>query len=88
MAMEPPELHVHHFAPARNNSLLGTLTAVELAVWIGLLGWGQSMSMRVWWWGIISHAVMNRAASSNSVADAMMNLMIWAIERMVPLKRG
>jgi hypothetical protein len=23
MAMEPPELHIHYFAPARNNSFIG-----------------------------------------------------------------
>ena len=68
--------------------LLTTPEAVELSIWIGLLGWGQPMSMRVWRWGIISHAVMNRAASSASAADAITNLMIWAMESTAPLKRG
>ncbi len=46
------------------------------------------MSMRVWGCGIISRAGMNRAASSDSAAEAMTNLMIWAIERTAPLNRG
>jgi hypothetical protein len=62
--------------------------AVELSVWVVLLGWGQPMSMRVWQWKIISLAMMKRAASSDSVADAMTKLTIWTIQRMVPLNRG
>jgi hypothetical protein len=31
--------------------LLVTPAAVELSVWIGLLGWGQPISMSVWRWG-------------------------------------
>jgi hypothetical protein len=46
------------------------------------------MAMRVWQLGIISLAVMNSAASSDSAADTMTNLMIWAIERMVLLNHG
>ncbi len=46
------------------------------------------MAMRVWQWGIISCAVMNSAASSDLVAKAMTNLMIWAIDMMVPLNQG
>ncbi len=45
------------------------------------------MEMRVCLWGIISLAVTKRAASSDSVADAITNLMIWAIERTAPLNR-
>ena len=59
--------------------------AVELSVWIGLFGCGQPMSIRVWLCGIISLAFMKRAASLASDADAMTNLMIWAIERIAPL---
>ncbi len=44
--------------------------------------------MRVCLWGIISLAMTRRAASSDSMADAIMNLMIWAIERTAPLKYG
>jgi hypothetical protein len=51
-------------------------------------GWGHPISIRVWRWGIISHVVMNWAASSDSAAEAMTNLMIWAIESTAPLKRG
>jgi hypothetical protein len=66
--------------------LLVTPAAVELSIWIGLLGWGQPMAIRVWWWGIISCAVMNSAASSDLAAKA--NLMIWAIDRLAPLNQG
>jgi hypothetical protein len=56
--------------------LLVTPAAVELSLWIGLLCWGQPMVMRVWRWGIILHAVMKSAASSDLAAEAMMNLII------------
>ncbi len=46
------------------------------------------MSMRVWQWGIILRAVINRAASLDSAADTITNLVIWAMESTVPLKRG
>ncbi len=46
------------------------------------------MEMRVCLWGIISLAVTKRAASSDSAADAIMNLMIWVIERTAPLNSG
>ncbi len=44
--------------------------------------------MRVCLWGIVSLAVTNRATSSDLAADAVTNLMILAIERTAPLKRG
>jgi hypothetical protein len=65
--------------------LLVTPAAVELSIWIGLLGWGQPMAIRVWRWGIILRAVMKSAASSDSAAEAITNLIIWAIDRMAPL---
>ncbi len=68
--------------------MLVTPTAVELSVWMGVFGCGHPMAMRVCLWGIISHAVTKRAASSDSAAEAITNLMIWAMERMAPLKRG
>jgi hypothetical protein len=54
-AAEPPKTHIHHLAPTRNNTivLLTTPAAVELSVWMGLLGWGHPISMRVWQCGII-----------------------------------
>jgi hypothetical protein len=66
--------------------LLVTPAAVELSVWIGLFGWGHPIEMKVCLWGIISLAVIKRAASSDLAADAITNLMIWAIERTAPLK--
>jgi hypothetical protein len=68
--------------------LLVTPVAVELSVWIGIFGWGQPMAMRVWRWEIISCTVMNCAASSDSAADAMTNVMIWGIDIMAPLNQG
>ncbi len=56
--------------------LLVTRAAVELSVWIRLFGCGQPMLIRVWRCGIISLAVMKRAASSASDANAMTKLMI------------
>jgi hypothetical protein len=44
--------------------------------------------MRVCLWRINSLAVTKRAASSDSAADAITNLMIRAIERTAPLKCG
>ncbi len=52
--------------------LLVNPTAVESSIWIGLLGCGQPISIRVCW--------MNRAASLADIADAMTILMIWAVE--------
>jgi hypothetical protein len=62
--------------------------AVELSVLIGVFGCGHPIAIRVCLWGIISHAVTKRAVSSDSAADAITNLMIWAMESMAPLKRG
>ncbi len=87
-AMEPPEERIHHFGPARNIFLLVTPAAVELSIWIGLFGWGYPIEMRVCLWGIISLAITKRAASSDLAADAITNMMVWAIERTVPLKCG
>ena len=62
--------------------------AVELSVWMGDLGCGQPISVSAFRSGIISCAVRYSAASSDSAADAMTNLMIVAHVRMGPLKRG
>ncbi len=67
--------------------LLVIPVAVKLSVWIGLFGLGHPIEMRVCLWGIISLVVTKRAATSDLAADAITNLMIWAIERAAPLKR-
>jgi hypothetical protein len=67
---------------------LVTPAVVELSIWIGLFGWGHPIEMRVCLWGIISLAMTKRATSSDLAADAITNMMIWAIERMAPLKCG
>ncbi len=87
-AMEPPEVHIDHFGRRGTIVLLVTPATVELSVWIRLVGWGYPIEMRVCPWGIISPAVTKWAASSDSVADAVTNLLIWAIERTALLKRG
>ncbi len=79
-AAEPPKTHIHHLAPTQNNSVVNNPAAVKLSVWMGLLG--------PWQCGIISRAVMKRAASSDLAVDAITNLMIWAMERTAPLKCG
>jgi hypothetical protein len=63
-----------------------TPAAVALSVRIGLFGWGHPIEIRVCLRGIISLAMTKRAASSDSVAHAITNLMIWEIERMAQLK--
>jgi hypothetical protein len=68
--------------------LLITPAVVELSVWIGDVGCGHPMAMRVCRWRIISLAVTKRAASSDLAAEAMTNLMIWAMESMAPLNHG
>ncbi len=68
--------------------LFATPTAVELSVWIGLCGWGHPMSIRVSRWGAILQAAIKSAATSASVAEAMTNLIMVAILRTAPLKRG
>ncbi len=68
--------------------LFVTPTAVELSVWIGLYGCGHPMSMRVCRWGTILRVAIKSAASSASAAEAMTNLIMVAIIRTAPLKRG
>jgi hypothetical protein len=87
-ATEPPEVHIHHLALARDNSIVNNPSSCGVSVWIGLLGCGHPMAMRVWQWRIISRAVIKRAASLDSAADAMTNLMIWAMKSTALLKRG
>ena len=57
--------------------LFETQAEVELPIWRSDFGWGLPISMRVWWRGGVCLAVMKRAASSNSAAEDMTNLMIW-----------
>jgi hypothetical protein len=87
-ATEPPKRISIILALRGTIVLLVTPAAVELSVWIGLFGWGHPIKMRVCLWGIISLAITKRAASSDLAADAITNLMIWAIERTAPLKCG
>ena len=75
-APEPPNLHIHHFALAGNNCVVGHPSSCGV------------ISLDRTFWGIISCAVMKSAASSASDADAMTNFIIWAMERIAPLKGG
>ncbi len=63
-------------------------TAVELSVWIELLGCGHPMATRVCQWGTILQVAIKSAASSASAAKAMTNLIMVAIVSTMPLKRG
>jgi len=85
-ASKPPEVHIHHLGSAGKIVLLVTPTTVELSVWIGVFGCGHPIVMRVCLGGIISRAVTKRAASSDSAAEAIKNLMIWVMESTAPLK--
>ena len=67
---------------------LVTPTAVELSVWIGVWGCGQSILLRVCPRGNISLAVVYRAPSSATTAEDMTNFMIWEIDMMGPLCLG
>jgi hypothetical protein len=68
--------------------LFVTPTAVELSVWIGLLGCGHPMLMRVCRWQTILRAAIKSAASTASAAKAMTNVTMVAIVRTSRLKRG
>ena len=68
--------------------LLHTPTAVVLLVCMGVFGCDQFISMSIWRRGTISLAVMKRAASSDSAADDVTNLIICAIVRTGPLNFG
>ena len=56
-------------------------TAVKLSVWIGDGGCFQPISMNVWRTGTIYLAVMYSTPSSDSAAEDITNVMIWAIVR-------
>ena len=63
-------------------------TAVKLSVWIGILGYGHPISMRVWRIGTIYLAVMNNPEISPLVAEDMTYLIMCAMVSMGPLWRG
>ena len=68
--------------------LLVTPAAVELSVLMGVLGWGQLISMIICWMGTIDLAVMKSPASSASSTEDMTKLMIWEVVRMYLLSYG
>ena len=67
---------------------LVTPTDFELSHWMGVLGCGQPISMRVWRRGTISLTYMNRPANSALESEDMTNLMICAIVRTGSLMLG
>jgi hypothetical protein len=75
-AREPPEVHIHHLGPAWNDCFISNTGNDELSVWIGLLGWGQPMFVRVCRWGIVFLTMRKSATSSDLAAGAIMSLMI------------
>ena len=68
--------------------LFTTPTDVELSVWIRYGGCFQPISINAWRMGTISLAVIYRAPSSDSAAEDIKNLMIWAIVRISPFHLG
>ena len=64
---------------------LVTPDAVELLVWIELLGCGHPISVRVWISGTVSLAVTDNTASSAPAAGYMSYLIICAMVRTGPL---
>jgi hypothetical protein len=84
-ATEPPKLHLHHLGPAGDNSFIGTsrgwrIISLDRLFWLGPTHGDESLAF-----GNLSCTVMNSAARSDSAADAITNLIIWAIERMALL---
>jgi hypothetical protein len=83
--MEPPEVDIHHFAPARNNSIVDNSSSCRVFCL------DRTFRLRP------PHVDEGLAVdyhfsccdenveSSDSAADAIANLMIWAIERTAPL---
>jgi hypothetical protein len=87
-AAEPPKLHTHHLGPAGDNSFIGSsrdcrVISLNRTFWLGPTHGDEGLAV-----GNHFSCSDNSAASSDSAPDAMANLMIWAIERMVPLNRG
>ena len=68
--------------------LLANLVAMELYVYMGDLGLGQPISMRVCWSGTISLDVIKSVANSASAAEDMTNLIIWDMVSTGSLKHG
>ena len=64
---------------------LDTTIAVEFLHWMGILGCGQTISIRFWRRGIISLGHMKRPASSTSASEDMANLVVCEIVRTIPL---
>ena len=84
-AAKPPESHIHHFSPARHNRFVGNPNR----------GGVISLDRDFWLWPshsneglLIGNHFAKRAASSDSAAEAITNLMIWAIMRTALLNRG
>jgi hypothetical protein len=68
--------------------LFVTPTAVELSAWIVLCGYGHPMSIRLCRWGTISRVAIKSSANLALAAETMTNLIMVAIVRTAPLKRG
>ena len=88
MAPEPPEAHIHHLAPARNNGIVGSpsqcrVISLDREFWSGPPHDDEGLAVGY------NHASRDekRAASLDPAADAIINLMIWSMERISPLNR-
>ena len=67
---------------------LVTPTALEFLIWIGFLGCGHPVYMRIWRMGAIYLAMMNNPASLASAPEDMTYLIICAMVRIGPLYHG
>ena len=67
--------------------LLVTPTEVELSVWVGVLVWGNPISIRNCQMGIITLSMMKKLESSDSAAEDMKNLLIWIMVSMYQLSQ-
>lgn len=70
---EQSNVHVNHLIRRMMMVSLTNPTAVELFIWMGDLDLGQPNSVSGLHMGTMLHAVMFRAASSASLADAITN---------------
>ena len=87
-ASKPPETHIHHFCPAGNNCFVGnTIGCGVIRLDRSLRLWPSHSDERL---PVGNHFSCRdeKAASSDSAAEAITNLIIWAMESMAPLKRG
>jgi hypothetical protein len=86
-ATEPSKLHIHNLGPVGHNSLVGNSSCcrvihLDRTFWLGPTHGHEGLAVGN---HFMCSDEMKSAASSNLAAEAMTNLIIWAIDRMAPL---